>query len=360
MANLLMFTKRGEKMRKVIRLLAVLTVLAGFVVVQLGQLNAQSNALAISPRKDYNLRPGESVEDTLTVTNRNTSEPLNLSLTVVDFQAQDESGTPELMRSATERTAWSLKNYIDMPQQVVVNPGETIRVPITISMPNDIGAGSYYSAIEYAATGETAEDRVNISASGVSLVFVKVPGQAKQQLTFEQFGTFVPEEGGTGGSFKGIFFSEKPKVMAYRLTNDGNIAEQPNASIVVKNFSGDEVYTIPDANPKKQLALRGQTRRFDACISPEDVTQTTESGADINAVVCGDTSFSPGRYTAELSVLYGENGNETREITAKATFWYLPWWFIGLVVVALAIVAGAVAYIYRRVNEVRSRKTRRR
>src|SRR5690606_26094785 len=152
--------------------------------------------------------------------------------------------------------------------------------------------------------------QANIQASGVSLVFVKVPGLTKQKLTFMQFGTFVPE--GTGGSFKGIFFSDKPKVLAYRLRNDGNIAEQPNASIVVKNSSGKVLYTITDANPKDQLALRGQTRRFDACINPENIVQPTDSGTDINAIVCGDTNFGPGRYTAELTVIYGENGNETR------------------------------------------------
>ncbi len=347
-------------MKRFIRVFAVFGVLSGLLVAQLGQLNAQSNALAISPRKDYNLRPGESVNDTLTVTNRNTQEPLNLDLRVVDFQAQDESGTPQLMRSSTERTPWSLKNYIDMPQQVTIEPGETVRIPITISMPSDIGAGSYYSAIEYAAVGPTAEDQVNIAASGVSLVFVNVPGQAKQQLTFMQFGTFVPDNSPNGGSFRGIFFSERPKVLAYRLKNEGNVAEQPNASIVVKNFSGDTIYTITDANPKDQLALRGQTRRFEACIVPENVNQTTDSGADLNAVVCGDTNLSPGRYTAELTVIYGENGNETREINAKATFWYLPWWFIGLVLAGLAIVAGIIVYIVRRIKDVRSRKTRRR
>lgn len=346
-------------MKRFVRVFAVLAVLSAFVVTQIGQVSGQSNALAIQPRKDYNLRPGESVEDTLTVTNRNTQAPLNLALSVVDFQAENESGSPQLMRNSTERTAWSLKNYIDMPQQITVNPGETVRIPITITMPTDIGAGSYYSAIEYAATGPTAEDRVNIAASGVSLVFVKVPGQAKQQLTFIQFGAFVPN-GPNDGAFKGLFFGEKPKMMAYRLRNDGNIAEQPNASIVIKNFSGKTVYTIKDANPKDQLALRGQTRRFDACIAPEDITQTTDSGADINAIVCGDTNFSPGRYTAELTVIYGENGNETREITAKATFWYLPWWFIGLIVAGLAIVVGIGFYIWRRVQDYLGRKTRRR
>lgn len=347
-------------MKKFFRTIAVFGILTGFIVSSLGQVSGQSNALAIQPRKDYNLRAGESVNDTLTVTNRNSSEPLNLELKIIDFQAQDESGTPQLMRTSTERTAWSLKNYIEMPQQVTISPGETVRIPITVTMPADVGAGSYYSAVEYAASNPQSDDRVNIAASGVSLVFVKVPGQAKQQLSFLQFGTFVPAEGGNGGSFKGLFFGERPKVMAYRLRNDGNIAEQPSASIVVKNFSGEVLYTIQDANPKNQLALRGQTRRFDACINPENVLQTTETGNDINSIICGDTNFSPGRYTAELSILYGENGNETREITAKATFWYLPWWFVGLIVLGLAVIAGVVVYIVRRVKDLRGRKTRRR
>ena len=348
-------------MKKFIRVFAVMAVLSGFVLTQIAHVSGQSNALAISPRKDYNLSQGQSVDDTLTVTNRNNDDTLNLKLTVVDFQAQDESGTPQLMRNSTERTAWSLKNYIEMPQQVTVGPGETTRIPIKISMPNDIGAGSYYSAIEYAATGSQTDKQVNISASGVSLVFVTVPGQAKQQLSLVQFGTFVPSNDAKDGTFKGLFFSQRPKVASYRLKNDGNIAEQPGASIRVKDFGGKVVYEVKDANIKKQLALRGQTRRFDACINPEDVTETTESGADINSVTCGDTDkLKPGRYTAELSVLYGSNGNETREITAKSTFWYLPWWFVGLVAVIIALLVGAGFYVWRRIESYRGRKTRRR
>lgn len=348
-------------MKKVFRLFAVMAVLAGMLVSQIGQVSSQSNALAITPRKDYTLEPGRSVDDTLTVTNRNNEQPLNLDLKVVDFEAQDESGTPKLMRQSTDRTAWSLKNFIEMPQQVTVSPGETVRIPIKISVPSDVGAGSYYSAIEYAATGARGDEQVNIAASGVSLVFVTVPGQAKQQLNLAQFGAFVPSQDGKDGAFKGLYFSDKPKVLAYRLKNDGNIAEQPNATILVKDFSGKVVYEIKDANPKDQLALRGQTRRFDACINPEDVTQTTNTGTDINSVVCGAADkFTPGRYTAELSIIYGSNGNESREITAKATFWYLPWWFIGVIVVTLAIVVGVGFYLWRRLDSYRGRKTRRR
>lgn len=361
---ILMLIKRGENMKRLFRVVAVFAVTAMFVVTQLGQVSGQSNALAIQPRKDYNLNPGQSVQDTLTITNQNRDEPLNLNLNVVDFEARDETGSPLLLPTSRDRTAWSLKNFIDMPDRVTINPGETVRIPLVIEVPAGTGAGSYYSAIQYSAvspSGDGPGNIANISASGASLIFVKVPGQAKQQLTFMQFGAFAPSAGGNDGSFKGLYFGERPRVMAYRLRNDGNIAEQPNASIQIKNFSGEVVYTVSDANPKDQLALRGQVRRFDACINPENKVQTTETGTDINSLVCGDTEkLSPGRYTAELTILYGENGNETREITARATFWYLPWWFVGLVVLGIAIVAGVVVWIVRKFKAYGSRKTRRR
>ncbi len=347
-------------MKRIIRVLALLFITVALFTPGNGFVRAQSNALSITPRKDYTLKNGESVSDTLNITNRDPVNPLSLSLNVVDFTAENETGTPRLMEDNAQKTPWSIRDFVTLPEQVVIAPSETVRVPITVSVPSDTGAGSYYSAIEYASVNDVSQDKVNISASSVTLVFIRVPGQATQQLSFEQFGAFVPSKEGTDGSFAGLFFSGRPKVLAYRLKNEGNVAEQPNATIIVKNSSGDTVYTIDDANPKDQLALRGQTRRFDACIAPETVQQTTDTGTDFDAVICGDTNFTPGRYTAELSVIYGENGTETREITAKTTFWYLPWWFLGLIVLGIGVLVIIGFYVKARVSSYRSRKTRRR
>jgi hypothetical protein len=348
-------------MRKLFRSFAVLAVVAGLISAQLGQLQAQSNAIVITPRKDYSLKPGETVTDTLTITNQDRNLPLQLALKVVDFESQDETGTPQLLRQDNApQTPWSVREFVQIPAQVSIEAGGSASVPVTVRVPEGTGAGSYYSAIEYSSVTDAEENRLNISASTVTLMFVKVPGTAKQQLTFEQFGTFVPDNNGTGGSFAGLFFNSRPKVMAYRLKNDGNIAEQPSGSIVIKNFFGKEVYTVADANPKDQLALRGQTRRFEACIVAEQVQQRADNGTEINTVTCGDTNFGPGRYTAELSVLYGENGNETREITAKASFWYLPWWFVGLVVLGIGIVVTVIMLIVRKIKDLGTRRTRKR
>ena len=347
-------------MKKYFRLIAVFLVTLGFIGLNISRVAGQSNALAISPRLDLSLEPGNSYDGELQVSNRNKTESLTLNLSVVDFKAQDETGAPQLIKDSKEKTAWSLKDYIELPQQVTIAPNETVRVPIRVSMPSDIGAGSYYSAIEYAANNPEDKERVNISAAGVTLVFVTVPGQVNQQMSLLQFGAFVPAKSGTTGSFKGLYFSDRPKVLAYRLKNDGNVAEEPKATIQVKNMGGKVVYEIKDANYQHQLALRGQTRRFNVCINPENVTNT-DAGLEVNSVVCGDTEkLTPGRYTAELAVTYGSNGNETRQLTDTATFWYLPWWLLGVISVIIALIVGGGFYVWRRIESYRGRKTRRR
>ena len=42
----------------------------------------------------------------------------------------------------------------------------------------------------------------------------------------------------------------------------------------------------------------------------------------------------PGMYTVTADMYYGQNGNTTQEITSKAVFWYMPWWFIVICIVS--------------------------
>jgi hypothetical protein len=65
-------------------------------------------------------------------------------------------------------------------------------------------------------------------------------------------------------------------------------------------------------------------------------------GGTSKDTTCAEPKLWPGRYTASLDVFYGQNGNQTHEITAVASFWYLPWWFLALV----AIVIGLLVWFY--------------
>ena len=321
---------------------------------------AQSNALSINPRRDFTINPGESISDKLTVSNTNTTEPLQLNIDIIDFSSENETGSPALViDTKASPTAWSIRPYTKIPQQLTLEKGKSTDIPISISMPSGIGAGSYYGAIMYSVSNAGDPSKVNVLATGVTLIFVTVPGTAKELLTFKQFGTFIPTDDNSKGTFSGLFIDKQPKVLSYKVTNEGNLNQEPKGSMIVKDMFGKVINRIPSANPRKQLALLGQTRRFDACIKGKAVITKTPGGTEVSTEECVNPDLKPGRYTAQLSLLYGQLGGETREITAATSFWYLPWWFLAVVLGVLGLVAGFITFVVFKIRDFKAGGKRR-
>ena len=333
---------------KILARLAAVTV--ALLTLCMGSMaSAQSNGLGITPRKDYTIKAGGQVADKLFINNLSQKDDLHLQIRVVDFRAQDETGTPALELAANaQQTPWSLKPFMKIANTLTIPAGKSVYLPFTVSIPANQGAGSYYSAIEYVAQNSQAQQRVNIAASSASLVFVTVPGKANEQLVFKQFGTFVPSSDDETGSFKSFFVGSPPKTLAYRLQNNGNVAENPQGSILIKNIFGKTVKTIAKANPKNELALLGQTRRFEVCMKDGQTITKASNGQSSTQTVCKDPGLLPGRYTAQLAVFYGLNGSNTQEVTATSSFLYLPWWSFAVLVLLIVIVAAAVRLIMRK------------
>lgn len=326
-------------MKKLLHILAALglVVITGFVGTN---VSAQSTGVGINPRVDHTIRPGEIATGRLMVSNLNRSQPLTVNVKIVDFSAYDETGTPKLLTAENaEQTAWSLKPYLSLPSKVDVAAGETKHIDYSIKIPQNVGAGSYYSAIQYQAVGADGGN-VALNAAPTTLAFVTVPGRATELLSLKQFGAFQPTN--DGGSFRSFFTTREPQKLAYRVENSGTIAENPKGSILVKNIFGKEIAQINNANPKDSLALIGQTRRFEVCIQGSTKSTQTETGEKVVSEDCESPKLAPGIYTAELALYYGINGSNTQEITAKTTFWYMPLWFIGVIVVILAGIAGGI------------------
>lgn len=334
-------------MRKIARVLALLVAVTTLLTT--ATVNAASNGLGVSPRKDYAVQPGKTVSDTLYISNLSLTQDLQVEMRMIDFGAQDETGAPALqLGDNAQQTPWSLKPFIKMPSNVRVGAGKSTNVPISITIPASQGAGSYYSAVEYTAINPETKQKVNISASTASLIFVTVPGEAKEQLIMKQFGAWQTTGADKiSGEFKGAFFGASPKEFAYRLQNAGNVAEQPSGSLVIKNMFGRTVKEVEDANPKKQLVLIGQTRRVQACIKPSVLNSQDPNGQNAKQTVCDDPGLLPGRYTAQIALFYGLNGASTQEVQATASFWYLPWWSIVGLIVLILIIVGLVWLIRR-------------
>ena len=331
------------------------TVIAGLAVLifaasvlQAVPASAQSSAsLSIVPKKNYIIEPGKSAKDTLTVRNLDTERTLELTLRVVDFTYTDDGGTPKLMLAEdAPQTTWSLKPFISVPTSVSIAPKATKTLDMTVAFPASQGAGSYYSAILY-SSGSPDGGNVGLSASGVSLVFASVPGEVSEDLKLEKLGSYNPAAKDSKAGYT-YFNMAKPQMIAYTLKNNGNVTEAPVGSITLKDMFGGE-QTIGNINPNKSLALVGQTRTFTSCIKlkSEDVNfngQTTQAKA------CGDPDLWPGLYTVSLDVFYGQNGNNTQEITGNATFWYLPAWFLILLFILIVFITVVVWRVVRAIR----------
>ncbi|HEY5668134.1 MAG TPA: hypothetical protein VIR03_03140 [Candidatus Saccharimonadales bacterium] len=328
-------------MRKFARAAALL--LAVSTLISTVSVSAQSNGLGISPRKDYSIQPGKNISDTIYISNLSTTQDLDVELSLVDFGAQNETGAPALRvndESSTAQTPWSLKPFIKLPSTQHIAAGKSVYAPISVAIPASQGAGSYYSAIQYKAVNPVTKQRVNIAASTATLVFVTVPGNAREQLIMKEFGAWQSTSNQLSGAFKGLYIGASPKELAYRFQNNGNIAEQPSGSILIKNMFGHNSVEIQDANPKRQLSLIGQTRRIQVCLKTSVLNdQSNATGNSVKQTICDAPGLMPGHYTAQIVVFYGLSNNNTQEIQATASFWYFPWWFIvGTIVVIIALV----------------------
>ena len=308
--------------------------------------SAESASLSIVPKKNYTIEAGKSINDTLIIRNLDREERLVLTLRVVDFTFNDDGGTPKLMLDEdAPQTTWSLKPFLTVPKTVTIEPMSSESVDMSVAIPAGHGAGSYYSAIVY-SSGAPDGGNVGLSASGVTLVFTSIPGEVDENLKLEKFGAYT---GGQNPDYV-YFATEKPRNIAYTLKNDGNVTQSPSGSITVRHMFGQEI-TIDNVNPNSSLALIGQSRTFVSCMKLE--SQEVEfSGSRTDTKVCGEPSLWPGYYSASINLFYGQNGNRTQEIISNGGFWYLPLWFILIVLVVLAV---ATFFIWRTVRRVRAK-----
>jgi hypothetical protein len=308
-----------------------------------------SASLGITPRKDYLVEPGKSVSDSIVIRNLDQSQPLELTLRVVDFTYTGNDGTPKLMLAEdAPQTTWSLIPFLTVPETVTVPAGGSKSVNIKVSIPANQGAGSYYSAVLY-STGAPNGGNVGLSASGVTLVFTTVPGQVNEKLTLQKFGAYASATASSPAKFL-YFTGEQPLNIGYMLQNTGNVAEAPVGSITYKYMFG-KAQTITNVNPNQSLALIGQSRTFVSCFKTKDTdVSLINDGSSTTASTCITPGLWPGYYSLSLDLFYGLNGNLTQEIIGHGGFWYLPTWFLIVLFVVLVILAFVIWRLVVRVR----------
>ena len=189
-------------------------------------------------------------------------------------------------------TSYSLADWITIePAAINIAPGTAQDFTMTITVPPNAEPGGKYGTVSFrtvapqtdsGAAAATVEQQVN------PVILVSVAGDIVEIGGIESF-----------AATKGFWTNEKPITFETRVNNTGNVHFKPTGTITIKNMFGAEVTKIV---LEERNVLPGTIRKV---------------GSEWS-----DPGFAVGRYTADLSLVYGE---DDEILVASTTFTVFPW-----------------------------------
>ncbi len=259
---------------------------------------AEGVKISLNPtRFEFRTYAGQKVTGTLKFWN-GTDDYMDVTLQAEDFAPEGESG--HIKVGAAADPARSLKTWITpkLPS-LIVFPKQNIQLDFTVNVPENAPPGSYWGAISVRALPPKTGEGSAIMPEVASIVLLQVNGDADERLSLESFSS--PK-----------LVDSPPVALASRFRNEGNTYLKPEGKVEIKNLFGKVVATAP---LEGENVLPGAIRRIDTSLGQ---------------------GFWLGRYTASLEAEYGNaptpsspppraGGGITPMLTAKTTFWAVPW-----------------------------------
>ena len=283
----------------------------------LAQETPPTRSIVISPPTiEHTLNPGERAEGILKVTNNGKAD-LTFSANIHDFIVEDKNGTPTILTDDTLSEKYSGASWIAVTPNTFTVPASTTKeINYYLQVPLDAAPGGRYAAAIYEPI-----DIIQVEGTGAgvntqlgSLFYITVAGPVTENAEVVSF--TVPT------------FSEYPPVtIATEIKNNSDIHVKPTGNIVIKNMFGQEIsrqdFSGGNIFPETSLLYANQ--------------------------FFSDSNFKIGRYTAELSAVYGQNNN--LPLTAVVSFIIFPWKIALAITLVIAIAIVFFFLLKRKKNK---------
>lgn len=284
-----------------------------------------ANTLKVSPvRSDIEIQPGQATILKVTVTNLTGAE-VEVSPTIHDFIAGDESGTPSLILDAnTFAPTHSLKRFVQPLDNVSIAAGQARTVNVSIYVPDGTQAGGYFGAVRFAPADPDGGAQVNLAPSVASIVLLTVPGKTIDKLDLTNFD--IQQDGKTGTSFG----STDSLQLTARFENKGNVQVGPTGKISIKKGSTVIYETDFNNSNPREVVLPDSARRWDVPLPiprPAGITDL----------------WGFGEYKVYSTLAYGKS-NQTIEV--EKSFWVIPPAFVILVILVVILIVGVAIVIW--------------
>ncbi len=302
MGNKLRLSKVGASLFYIVTMLLFLVLTATSTIAQ-----ETNNAitLGVSPQiLEITANPGEKITNTFRLTNAS-DQSVNVKTTPKNFTPQGEEGAVDLTE---ERTNFSLAEWISVsPDTAFIESNKTKDFIVTILVPEDVEPGSHFGSVVFQTIPpENDEAAALVSQEIAPVILVRIAGDTVESAAIEEF-----------KSNTSFYSNEKSIELISRIKNTGNVHFKPTGQIVIKNTFGSEVAKL---ELDKKNVLPDSIRQF--------VNDWQVDG------------FKIGKYTAELTLVTGEENNIQ---TASTSFTIFPYQTI-LPILAITLIVIFILY----------------
>lgn len=281
--------------------------------------NVQVGDFVIGPGKvEVEVAPGQTVTEYISVSNR-ISDGRKFELAVEDIVGS--GGSDAVILLGNDIGPYSVKNFISFPEDsFVIGLGQRARIPVTITIPENVSPGGYYGSVLVSTVKVTAAEALENTPDGGAatpiiarvgtLVFITVPGETETDGELKEVIT-------TSDSW---WYESGPVNFGLVYQNKGNRHLNPYGELRITNMLGEEVGFV-ELDPWFVLPKAIRTR---------EVEWTRE--------------FLLGRYTATAQI---NRGYDDIIDTQSVTFWVLPWKIVVGVFLTVFIIFFAVRTFFR-------------
>lgn len=198
---------------------------------------------------DRNIEARESFEETVKITN-SSDRKLRLFPTVNEITVGSDGEILDFVPASMSNNATSVTSWIAVTRgRVEINPGETIKVPVTVSVSPTAVPGEYHAFIGFAEGSKRDEAELKVqngSAPGV-VVRLSLSEKRSEYLRLQKFSV--------------ARFVTKPEdtELTYVIENVGEKPLTPKGEIIFYDVRGSEKATLP-VNPE-QFEIRAQSSK---------------------------------------------------------------------------------------------------
>jgi len=286
------------------------------IAVQLAFAQQNLRTITISPPTiEHNLNPGERAEGVLKITNGGTA-PLTFTAAVRDFIVEDKAGTPTILSDNTLAEKYSGASWVAVtPNTFTVEPNETKSINYYLQVPLNAAPGGRYAAAIYEPVNiiQVEGTGAGVNTQLGSLFYITIAGPVTESAEVV--------------SFSAPFSEYPPVTITTEIANKSDIHVKPSGSIIIRNLFGQEVdrQELKGANifPKANLIYANNFFK--------------------------DSKFKIGRYTAELTAIYGKDNN--LPLFATVSFIIFPWKIALAATLVVAIIIVALLLFRRKKNK---------